>query len=280
MSTEFPDLFNALAAPFEPNQVKVRKHDGARYVTARVVMNRLDSVVGPENWTPAYERWGEDAVLCRLTIVLPDGRVLTKQDIGAYTSMGEKNKSIDPGDDDKGGVSDALKRAAVLFGVARYLYNDGVPEHRPRPNNNSGYKTGQYASPATIKLFRDATLDFCAKKNAEWLDEWTKEEGLTPGIGELLHPTQVTRHLLKWAIRTGRLVELPFTSDPETGKPTEKVSVDQSKGYVAIVFDREPQEVAAEAEAYYRQQAQEARRAWGEEHEVEVMAGREPGEEG
>jgi hypothetical protein len=33
----------------------------------------------------------------------------------------------DSGDDDKSGYSDAFKRAAVKFGVARYLYRDGVP---------------------------------------------------------------------------------------------------------------------------------------------------------
>ena len=33
----------------------------------------------------------------------------------------------DQGDDDKSGFSDAFKRAAVKFGVARYLYRDGVP---------------------------------------------------------------------------------------------------------------------------------------------------------
>ena len=33
----------------------------------------------------------------------------------------------DSGDDDKSGYSDAFKRAAVKFGVGRYLYRDGVP---------------------------------------------------------------------------------------------------------------------------------------------------------
>src|SRR5208337_5175490 len=46
------ELFAALAAPFLPEEVRVRSQ-GARqiqYITARTVMNRLDDVLGPANW--------------------------------------------------------------------------------------------------------------------------------------------------------------------------------------------------------------------------------------
>ena len=46
---------------------------------------------------------------------------LTKSDAGGYAGMS------DSGDDDKSGFSDAFKRAAVKFGIGRYLYRDGVP---------------------------------------------------------------------------------------------------------------------------------------------------------
>lgn len=127
MGTKYPELFAALAAPIHRDFIKTRKHDGARYITARVVMNLLDTVLGPEGWNATYERWGDDAILCRLSITLPDGTVLTKCDVGSLTSMSDKNKQVDAGDDEKGGVSDSLKRAAVLFGIGRFLYNDGVP---------------------------------------------------------------------------------------------------------------------------------------------------------
>jgi hypothetical protein len=120
--TQHPDLFAALAAPFEAEEVKVRSQVGRQlhYVTARTVMNRLDNVLGPENWWDEYTPH-ENSVLCRLTIRLPDGSTLTKSDAGGYAGM------ADSGDDDKSGYSDAFKRAAVKFGVARYLYRDGVP---------------------------------------------------------------------------------------------------------------------------------------------------------
>src|SRR5271166_6183169 len=116
------ELFAALAAPFMPEEVRVRSQ-GARqlqYITARTVMNRLDDVLGPANWWDEYMPL-ENSVICRLTIRLPDGSTLTKSDAGGYAGMS------DSGDDDKSGFSDAFKRAAVKFGIGRYLYRDGVP---------------------------------------------------------------------------------------------------------------------------------------------------------
>jgi hypothetical protein len=120
--TQHPDLFAALAAPFETSEVKVRSTSGRQlhYITARTAMNRLDSVLGPENWFDEYFPQ-ENSVLCKLTIRLPDGSLLTKSDAGGYAGM------ADQGDDDKSGYSDAFKRACVKFGIARYLYRDGVP---------------------------------------------------------------------------------------------------------------------------------------------------------
>src|SRR5262249_51047790 len=75
---------------------------------------------GPENWWDDFVPL-EHSVICWLTLRLPDGQILTKSDAGGYAGM------ADPGDDDKSGFADAFKRAAVKFGVARYLYRDGVP---------------------------------------------------------------------------------------------------------------------------------------------------------
>jgi len=121
--TQYPDLVAALAAPFETHEVKLRAAQGGRqlhYITARTAMNRLDSVLGPENWWDDYVPL-ENSVVCKLSVRLPDGSVVTKSDAGGYAGMD------DSGDDDKSGFSDSFKRAAAKFGVARYLYRDGVP---------------------------------------------------------------------------------------------------------------------------------------------------------
>lgn len=116
------DIFAALAAPFADDEVRSRRQSGRdfQYITARMVMNRLDEVLGPENWWDDYTPI-ENAIVCRLTLRLPDDTILTKCDAGGFTT------TADTSDYEKSGFSDAFKRAAVKFGVGRYLYGDGVP---------------------------------------------------------------------------------------------------------------------------------------------------------
>ena len=54
-------------------------------------MNRLDNVLGPENWWDEYVP-GENSVLCRLTVRLPDGSTLTKADAGGYAGMADSGR--------------------------------------------------------------------------------------------------------------------------------------------------------------------------------------------
>jgi hypothetical protein len=122
--TKNPEIFAALAAPFGQGEVGSRSLSGRQihYITARVAMNRLDNVFGPEGWYDRYRPGGDNSVVCTLTVRLPDGTELTKEDAGGAAGM------ADAGDDDKSAHSDAFKRACVKFGVARYLYRDGVPD--------------------------------------------------------------------------------------------------------------------------------------------------------
>lgn len=97
----------------------------APYVDARLVFDRLDLVCGGR-WEPEFEpleeplrsrpveRTGEVSappidVRCRLTVF-----EATRQDVGA-------------GSDPKAAFSDAIKRAAVQFGIGRALYALGAP---------------------------------------------------------------------------------------------------------------------------------------------------------
>jgi len=117
------DLFERLAAPFDPAEVRTRRgpRGDLRYITARTARRRLNEVVGPANWTCRIEpadRW----VRCALTITLPDGRQLTREALGGYPTMPDEEDRV------KGGDSDAFKRACVLFGIGEYLYGDEPPE--------------------------------------------------------------------------------------------------------------------------------------------------------
>lgn len=114
------DLFERLAAEFPRDAVHWRAQtltqDGNKalalaYLDARDVMDRLDDVCGPAGWKNSY-------------VETPKGRVIAT----IYIRVGDEwiGKSDGAGDTavegEKGGVSDALKRAAVCWGIGRYLY--------------------------------------------------------------------------------------------------------------------------------------------------------------
>jgi hypothetical protein len=85
------------------------------YVDARVIQDRLDDVLGVEGWQDEYETLADGSVVCRLRLKL-DEAWITKMDVGS------PSEQPDGGDRLKAAFSDALKRAAVKFGVGRYLY--------------------------------------------------------------------------------------------------------------------------------------------------------------
>jgi len=176
--TKHPDLFAALAAPFDSQDLKARSQQGRQlhYITARTVMNRLDNVLGPENWWDEYVP-SESSVLCRLTIRLPDGSTLTKCDAGGYAGM------ADSGDDDKSGYSDAFKRAAVKFGVGRHLYRDGIPTYASQGSRNGrdlGVGAAEPAGPSPSEPIH--TSRSTGPRTGRALFAWTKDQEQRSGV--------------------------------------------------------------------------------------------------
>ena len=115
-----------LAEPFhtsdidwKPGTVTRDKSKGLAmaYLTSRAVQERLDAVCGPADWRNEFREGPGGGVLCGLSIYVqrtPDGpgEWVTKWD-------GAENTAVESV---KGGLSGSLKRAAVMWGVGRYLY--------------------------------------------------------------------------------------------------------------------------------------------------------------
>lgn len=111
-----------LAAPFEANEVRWKPGavSGNRalampYIDARCVMDRLDDACGIDGWRDDYDVLPDGNVVCRLSVRIGQEWV-TKMDVGG------PSEQPDQGDRLKAAFSDALKRAAVKFGIGRYLY--------------------------------------------------------------------------------------------------------------------------------------------------------------
>ncbi len=86
------------------------------YIDARDVMDRFDHVCGPEGWQNEFTETSSGRVICRLGVCI-DGEWIWKSDGAGGTQV----------EAEKGGLSDALKRAAVSWGVGRYLYRLSSP---------------------------------------------------------------------------------------------------------------------------------------------------------
>ena len=114
------DMTTQLSRPFDVNKIRWRigatskdKTSGIAlaYLDARDVMERLDEVCGAENWQAIYDHVTANGVVCRLGIRC-DGDWVWKSNGAGETAV----------EAEKGALSDAFKRAAVLWGVGRYLY--------------------------------------------------------------------------------------------------------------------------------------------------------------
>lgn len=82
------------------------------YVTNRAIMERLDEVFGIAGWKNEYQEWREKGVKCSLSCKVGD-EWITKEDGADATDL----------EATKGGFSNSMKRAAVQWGIGRYLYN-------------------------------------------------------------------------------------------------------------------------------------------------------------
>ena len=114
-----------LAVPFPPADVEWKPGATTRdkskglamaYLTSRAVQQRFDDVCGPADWRNEFREGPGGGVLCGISVRVEreDGTAewVTKWD-------GADNSAVEAV---KGGLSGATKRAAVQWGVGRYLY--------------------------------------------------------------------------------------------------------------------------------------------------------------
>lgn len=120
--------FNDIKKPFPVSSLKWRignkNREGTKanmlvYVDARMVQDRLDEVVGAGNWQ--FETRSMNSVNRQGNTFTIIGRLGIKiNDEWVWKEDGAENSDIEAA---KGGISDAFKRAAVQWGIGRYLYN-------------------------------------------------------------------------------------------------------------------------------------------------------------
>ncbi len=113
-------IIEKLKKPFNENELEFRvgatnsdKTMGLAlaYVQARAIQNRLDEVLGFENWKVSYKEI-QGGFICKLSLRI-NNEWIEKEDGASETEF----ESV------KGGISNAFKRVASSgFGIGRYLY--------------------------------------------------------------------------------------------------------------------------------------------------------------
>ena len=194
------DFFERLSAPFAPetiswrvgssNKKKRQKETGDQYakatkgqvlayLDARDVMERLDTVCTPAGWANRYTH-ADRKTICEIGIRTPDGEWVWKAD-------GAGDSDIEA---EKGALSDSFKRAAVRWGIGRYLYDvespwvdlddrEQIPADAKRrlaallskgANQNTQTKTQPPGDNPGVVTAMKAAIDMCDSEPA--LDAW------------------------------------------------------------------------------------------------------------
>jgi len=130
-----------LKEPFPPDRLEWRVQasgNGERgpwvrvmpFIDARCIMERLDAVCGIGNWQNQYAKGPDGGVMCGISIRIGEEWVTKwdgaetpeEQESGARNQeSGERQKThVDPV---KTSLTNAFKRAAVQWGIGRYLYD-------------------------------------------------------------------------------------------------------------------------------------------------------------
>ena len=137
-------MLNALSEPFPSEVEKQLKKGGASltYIPVSEVITRLNKVLGVDMWSYEIVKCERDAldpdyivahVRLSATFVPTEKApniIVTKDGIGGQKIKRTRNGDIlDLGDEMKGAVSDALKKAAQHFGVGLYLARSEESKH-------------------------------------------------------------------------------------------------------------------------------------------------------
>lgn len=128
------------------------------YVDARYVYDLFDEVIGAGDWQNKH-REVKGGVVCAVGINV-EGEWVWKEDVGTESTI----------EATKGAYSDAFKRSAVLWGVARDLYDTraGNKGHTPHAGEGQSSTRTRAATgkPRNFKVANDAAPWVCPDHDA------------------------------------------------------------------------------------------------------------------
>lgn len=147
------------------------------FIDARDVAQRLDDVVGPQNWQFSVAPIpGADPahIVGNLSVKFDDCEWVVKSDVG---EAGQDPKSY------KAAVSDALKRCAVQYGVFRYAYDMKFGWCKKNPNST---KRDDFIKPNIPYKFLSPDDTCCEVCGAEIKPTYVGKDGVEHDSGDII----------------------------------------------------------------------------------------------
>ncbi len=164
-----------LREPFPPDRISWRvgstTADKSRgmalaYIDARDVQDRLDAVCGPSGWQCRYPHANDKKTVCEVGVKIGDEWIWKADGAGDTDFEAEK-----------GALSDAFKRAAVRWGIGRYLYDVDAPWVAIEPAGKS-FKIKESEQPKlrSILAGRSVPREEMSEENPKTLaTEWARK---------------------------------------------------------------------------------------------------------
>lgn len=120
-------IYSQLTEPFPQEMERSLNKGGANltYIPVSEVINRLNKILGVENWSFTVKNWQQlgNSIVAQVSVVATiSGNIVTRDGVGGQKiKMTKQGDPVDIGDEVKGAVSDALKKAVQTLGVGLYL---------------------------------------------------------------------------------------------------------------------------------------------------------------
>lgn len=120
---DWKTLLEQLAQPFDANDIQWRagattrdkkKAQALPYAEPRVYEDRLNEVC-PGDWSVVFKPWGENKLICELTL-----HAVTRSSTGEFDSSDKISQGTTA-------EAQSFKRACSKFGLGRYLYDIDAP---------------------------------------------------------------------------------------------------------------------------------------------------------
>ena len=120
-------IYSQLTEPFPQEMERSLNKGGTNltYIPISEVINRLNKILGVENWSFTVKNWQQlgNSIVAQVSVVATiSGNIVTRDGVGGQKiKMTKQGDPVDIGDEVKGAVSDALKKAVQTLGVGLYL---------------------------------------------------------------------------------------------------------------------------------------------------------------